>query len=100
MLTRAAFPALTGVPCRCCCGLSDYAKLPRDITTSRATGEFSSPARPHVPLCDGQLLTEERQRGAVGGLWHFCEIVIGRADVRSWGKSGPTIRRGLRLLAR
>jgi hypothetical protein len=21
------------------------------------------------------------------GLWHFCDIVIGRADLRSWGKS-------------
>ena len=29
-------------------------------------------------------------------IWHFCDIAIGRADVRSWGMSGPKIRRDLK----
>ena len=23
--------------------------------------------------------------------WHFCDVAIGRADIQSWGQSGPNI---------
>ena len=64
------------------------------IGTTQRGPTASLPRTAYLPKAD---MLAQRALSLNSGSGTFCDIAIGRADVRTWGMSGPKIQRDLGL---